>query len=71
MPTLRERASDTLLRTGTENAIDRAELTRALSAVPPSARGHLEASGAMAVAEWVDAAVLWVAWRLRPRRMTL
>jgi len=71
MSTLRERASNRVLRTGTENAIDRAELSRALATVPRSAPGRLEADGAMAVAGWVDAVVLWVGWRLRPRRMTL
>ncbi len=70
-PTFRERASDALLRTGTENSIDRAELSRALAAVPSSARGHLEATGALAVAGWVDAVVLWMSWRLRPRRIHL
>jgi hypothetical protein len=70
MPTLRERASDTLLRVGTDNALDRVELTRALEAVPASTPGHFGATGAVAAAGWVDAVVLWLSWRLRPRRIT-
>jgi hypothetical protein len=69
VPTVRERASDTLLRVGTDNAIDRAALARALDAVPAHARGRIEAAGALEVARWVDAAVLWLSWRLRPRRI--
>lgn len=70
MPTLRERASDTLLRIGTDNAIDRAEITRGLDSVPSTAYGYQMAVGAMAYARWVDNVVLWVSWRLRPRRIT-
>ena len=70
MPTIRERASDALLRVGTDNAIDRAALVRALDDVPTHARGRIEAAGAVEVARWVDAAVLWLSWRLRPRRFT-
>jgi hypothetical protein len=70
MPTLRERASDALLRIGTDNALDRAALLRGLDAVPGDAPGHRAASGAMAVAGWVDGFVLWLSWRLRPRRFT-
>jgi hypothetical protein len=70
VPTLRERASDTLLRIGTDNAIDRAEITRGMERVPSTAPGYQMATGAMACARWVDELVLWVSWRLRPRRMT-
>lgn len=70
MPTLRERASDTLLRIGTANAIDRAAITRGLEGVPSTTPGHQMATGAMACARWVDELVLWASWRLRPRRMT-
>lgn len=70
MPTLRERASDTLLRIGTDNAIDRAELNRGLEHVPSNTPGYQMAIGAMAYAQLVDELVLWVSWRLRPRRMT-
>jgi hypothetical protein len=70
MPTLRERASDTLLRIGTDNAIDRAELLRGLERVPSNTPGYQMATGAMACARWADEVVLWVSWRLRPRHMT-
>jgi hypothetical protein len=70
MPNLREHASDTLLRIGTDNAIDRAEIVRGLDGVPSTTPGHQLATGAMAYARWVDNVVLWASWRLRPRRMT-
>ncbi|MHA6782103.1 hypothetical protein ACVGOW_14115 [Pseudonocardia saturnea] len=64
---LRERVSDTLLRVGTENALDRAELVRGLAAVDPGTPGLVSARQALAVARWVDSVVLWLSWRLRPR----
>ena len=67
MPTLRERASDFLLRTGTDLAIDREATTRAIEPAPPDAPGRELAMGAMASARWVDSAILWLSWRLRPR----
>jgi hypothetical protein len=70
MANLRERASDTLLRVGTDNSLDRVELTRALATVPAGTPGHLGATGAVAAAGWLDAVVLWLSWRLRPRRIT-
>ncbi|MDT7710766.1 MAG: hypothetical protein QOG20_6373 [Pseudonocardiales bacterium] len=69
-PGIRRRASDALLRIGTENALDRAQLTRGLAAVPSSTPGHLTATGAMAFAGWVDDVILWASWRLRPRRIS-
>ena len=68
MAAIRERLSEALLRFGTEAAMDRVLLQRSL-ATAPGARGSQEALGAMEVARWVDAAVLWVGWRLRPRHM--
>lgn len=68
---LRARVSDALLRVGTENALDRAELVRGLSAVDPGTPGHASASQALAVARWVDSAVLWLSWRLRPRTIAV
>jgi hypothetical protein len=67
MPTLRERASDFLLRAGTDMAIDREETTRAITPAPRSAQGYELAMGALATARWVDSALLWLSWRLRPR----
>lgn len=64
---LRERVSDILLRVGTENALDRAELARRLAAVDPHTPGLASATQALAVARWVDSLVLWLSWRLRPR----
>ena len=48
--------------------MDRALLQRSLAAAN-GARGSQEALGAMEVARWVDAAVLWMGWRLRPRHL--
>jgi len=66
MAAIRERLSEALLRFGTEAAMDRAALQRSLAAAH-GARGSQEALGAMEVARWVDGAVLWIGWRLRPR----
>ena len=65
---IRERLSDALLRFGTEAAMDRVTLERSLAAAH-GARGNQDALGALEVARWVDAAVLWVGWRLRPRHL--
>ncbi|QJY48917.1 hypothetical protein [Pseudonocardia broussonetiae] len=70
-PDLRERVSDTLLRVGTENALDSADLVRELSGVDPRTPGYASAAQAVAVARWVDSAVLWLSWRLRPRTITV
>jgi hypothetical protein len=68
MAGIRERLSDALLRFGTEAAMDRVTLERSLAAAP-DARGSRDALGALEVARWFDAAVLWVGWRLRPRHL--
>ncbi len=71
MPTVRERVSDTLLRVGTDIAVDRAALVRRLAATPAAAPGRDAALAAMALAARVDAALIWLAWRLRPSRVAL
>jgi hypothetical protein len=68
MAAIRERLSEALLRFGTEAAMDRVLLQRSLASAH-GARGSQEALGAMEVARWVDAAALWMGWRLRPRHM--
>jgi hypothetical protein len=68
MAGIRERLSDALLRFGTEAAMDRVTLQRSLAAAP-DARGSRDALGALEVARWFDAAVLWAGWRLRPRHL--
>jgi len=68
MAGIRERLSDALLRFGTEVAMDRVTLQRSLAAAA-DARGSRDALGALEVARWFDAAVLWVGWRLRPRHL--
>ena len=67
---IRERLSEALLRFGTEAAIDRTTMERSLQATRGQ-RGHREAAAALAVAAWVDAAAIWLSWRLRPRRIPL
>lgn len=63
----REQLSETLLRTGTELALERVEMTRRMAA-DASRPGYDRAVAAMAAAQWVESAILWLAWRLRPRR---
>jgi hypothetical protein len=70
MVALRERLSDALLRFGTEAAVDRMTMQRSMEAAR-GARGHEQAAAALEVARWVDTVALWVAWRLRPRHITL
>ena len=67
MAGFRERLSDALLRFGTEAALDRVALQRSLAAA--DTRGSRDALGALEVARWFDAAVLWVGWRLQPRHL--
>ena len=62
----RERLSDALLRKGTELASERLEMTRRIAA-DPTRPGYDRALAALTVAEWVDSAILWLSWRLRPR----
>lgn len=63
---IRERLSEALLRKGTDLAVERVEMTRRMAA--DAARpGYDRALAALTVAEWVDSAILWLAWRLRPR----
>jgi hypothetical protein len=70
MVAFRERLSDALLRFGTEAAVDRATMQRSLEAAR-GARGYDQATAALEVARWFDTAALWMAWRLRPRHITL
>jgi hypothetical protein len=67
MPTIRERVSDALLRAGIEGTMERRELERRLAAVRSDTPGHAGACAAALLAGWVDSAMLWLAWRLRPR----
>jgi hypothetical protein len=68
--TMRQRASEALLRTGTELAIDQRELEQRLAQAGRGAAAFSSAHGAVAMARWVDAAILWLAWRLLPRTFT-
>jgi hypothetical protein len=65
--TIRERVSERMLRTGTELAIDQREFEERLAAASPRVPAYSSAHGAVALARWVDSAVLWVGWRLLPR----
>jgi hypothetical protein len=70
---IRERASTRLLRTGTELAIDQRELEERMAAAAAAdgrSAAYSSAYGAVAMARWVDSAVLWLAWRLLPRTFT-
>jgi hypothetical protein len=69
--TLRVRASEKLLRTGTELALDQRELEERIAASSPGTDTFSSAQGAVALARWADAAVLWLAWRIHPRTFTL
>ena len=64
---IRRRASEALLRSGTELSIDQRELEDRLAAVPRTNAAFSSAYGAVAMARWVDSAILWLAWRIYPR----
>jgi hypothetical protein len=64
---IRERAAATLLRSGTELALDQRELEDRFSAASTRDSVYSSAHGAIAMARWVDSAILWVAWRIHPR----
>jgi hypothetical protein len=64
---IRERASARLLRTGTELAIDQREFEERLAAASPRVSAYSSAYSAVAMARWVDSAVLWLGWRILPR----
>jgi len=64
---IRERASTRLLRTGTELAIDQREIEERLAAAATGDSAYSSALGAVALARWVDSAVLWLGWRMLPR----
>jgi hypothetical protein len=65
-PTIRERLSDMLLRVGTESSIDSRYVAESMAAHAGSP--HYDAAlRALAAAQWVDSALLWLSWRLRPR----
>jgi hypothetical protein len=60
----RQRWGTRLLRTAVELAIDRRELEDRLNAADPDP--YSSAHGAVAMARWVDLALLWLAWRIAP-----
>jgi hypothetical protein len=67
---IRERASAALLRTGTDLAIDQRELENRIATAASRNTAFSSAHGAVALARWVDSAVLWLAWRIHPRSLT-
>jgi len=66
---IRARASAALLRTGTELAIDQRELEERLASATRGNAAFSSAHGAVALARWVDSALLWLAWRIHPRTL--
>jgi hypothetical protein len=67
---IRQRASEALLRRGTELALDQLELERRLATASRGDVAFSSAHGAVAIARWVDSAILWLAWRIHPRTFT-
>jgi hypothetical protein len=65
--TIRQRASTALLRTGTDLAIDQREFEGRIAATAGRNAAFSSAHGAVAMARWVDSAMLWLAWRIHPR----
>ena len=68
MPTtLREYLSDSLLRVGSERALERRQLEQGIATVSVDAPGYATAASAVRAAKRVESAVLWLGWRLHPR----
>jgi len=68
MPTtFREYLSDSLLRVGSERALERRELEQGIATESVDAPGYATAAGAVRAAKRVESAVLWLGWRLHPR----
>jgi hypothetical protein len=65
--TIRERIGASLLRTGTELAIDQRELEDRLAARGTRDAAFSSVQGAVMLARWTDSALLWLAWRVHPR----
>jgi len=66
MFTLRLRLSDTLIRIGTRQALEHAQLVRKLAGLPGNSQSRDAAAGAVATAGVVDDFLLWLGFRLRP-----
>jgi hypothetical protein len=62
----RERAGRALLQAGSELAFDQRALERGLATVPSRTAAYDGAQGAVAMARWVDSALLWLGWRVLP-----
>lgn len=58
--------SDALLRFAAERAMQTREFDRRLTGLPADTPGHASMRAALSAAKAWEAAVLWVAWRLRP-----
>jgi hypothetical protein len=68
---IRQRASEALLRSGTGLAIDQRELEDRLAVASRRDAAFSSAHGAVAMARWADRAILWLAWRIHPRTFTV
>lgn len=69
--TLRERASDALLRSAVDRAVERTAIERRIALIPPSRPGYQAALNALTTARRMESVVLWLAWRLQPRNPVL
>jgi hypothetical protein len=68
MPTtFREYLSDSLIRAGSERALDRRELEHGIATESIDSPGYATAARAVRAAKRVESAVLWLGWRLHPR----
>lgn len=59
--------SDALLRFAAERAMQTREFDRRVADLPADTPGQASLRAALGAAKAWEAAVLWVAWRLRPR----
>lgn len=59
--------SEALLRFAAERALQTREFDRRVAALPADTPGRASMRTALGAAKAWEAAVLWIAWRLRPR----
>ena len=63
---LREKVGRALLREAAELAFDQQAFERSLASVPGRAGGYGNAESVVAMARWVDSALLWLGMHVHP-----
>lgn len=65
----RQQIAGRVVTSGADHELDRQQLERSLATDPAAASAFTPAYGALWVARRASAAVMWIGWRLAPRRL--